>query len=187
MPTQAEIERAFRVYFEEMDRCVKARCYWALLHLVLVFPDICGALEGKDGKATGERHQRWCSRNLKSSRLSPDEWWELRCIVLHEGRTLARRGRYQLYVFGQPDCAGKHDHAIVKVRRGKHLMELNVDAMAKEVKSAIRRWAGQLEGLHTSRTQHVDENLKTLVRLHSDAPLAVIGISAAAFHKTSSP
>lgn len=44
MLTGADLEQAFQVYFEEMDRCKAGQCHWALLHLVLVLPDICGAL-----------------------------------------------------------------------------------------------------------------------------------------------
>src|SRR6185312_13789342 len=50
--TTADFEAAFRVYLDEMERCDKAGCYWALLHLVVVIPDICGALETPGGEAT---------------------------------------------------------------------------------------------------------------------------------------
>jgi hypothetical protein len=49
--TVADLEAAFKTYVDEMDRCVAATCYWALLHVVVALPDVCAALESADGEA----------------------------------------------------------------------------------------------------------------------------------------
>ena len=38
MPLQSELEDAFEVHFDEMENCEQHKCYWALLHLVVVLP-----------------------------------------------------------------------------------------------------------------------------------------------------
>jgi hypothetical protein len=46
--TAADLERAFKTYFDEIGRCTASKCYWALLHLVVVLPDsvtVSGARE----------------------------------------------------------------------------------------------------------------------------------------------
>jgi hypothetical protein len=45
MLTLADLEQAFKVHFDEMEKCEDKKCYWALLHLVVILPDICGALD----------------------------------------------------------------------------------------------------------------------------------------------
>jgi hypothetical protein len=48
-PTPEELEKAFAVYFDEIERCRRAGAYWALLHVVVALPDICAALESENG------------------------------------------------------------------------------------------------------------------------------------------
>jgi hypothetical protein len=52
--TESELCEAFKTYFDEMDKCAAAECNWALLHVVLVMPDICAALEHPKGDTTNE-------------------------------------------------------------------------------------------------------------------------------------
>lgn len=32
--TESQVCEAFKTYFDEMDKCARSECYWALLHLV---------------------------------------------------------------------------------------------------------------------------------------------------------
>ena len=38
MPTVPELERAFHVYFGEIERCRTNDCHWALLHVLVSLP-----------------------------------------------------------------------------------------------------------------------------------------------------
>ena len=90
MLTKADLQDAFRAYFDEIESCVYNRCYWALLHLIIIIPDICGALEPSNGEANSHRHKEWCKRYIADAVMSEVEWWGIRCILLHQGRTRAR-------------------------------------------------------------------------------------------------
>ena len=112
MPTIAELETAFRVHLDEMDCCVQGKCFWALLHLVVVIPDICGALEAPSGEATKSSYVDWCRRMfppVPPVALAPEERYELRCILLHQGRTLATKGRYSFFKFTRPQSFSSVD------------------------------------------------------------------------------
>jgi hypothetical protein len=58
-----------------------------LLHVVVSLRDICGALESNNGVATVARYKEWCRR------YSPQDYWEIRNRVLHQGRTKTAAGR----------------------------------------------------------------------------------------------
>src|SRR5262245_45193585 len=80
-----ELESSFKVHFNEMDNCEKNKCYWALLHLVVILPDICAALETNNGETDGDKYQKWCEKNLSNPKLAKQDWWAIRCGLLHQG------------------------------------------------------------------------------------------------------
>ena len=67
MKTAADLERAFSVYFTEMESCEKAECYWALLHLAVILPDVCGALEFGSTSKVSKRYTDWCASGGRPS------------------------------------------------------------------------------------------------------------------------
>lgn len=87
------LEQTFKVYFDEMQRCVKGKCYWALLHLVLVLPDVCAAMESVNGESDDGRYRNWCKRYLSDEMINPDDWYRMRCVILHQGRTSMKKAR----------------------------------------------------------------------------------------------
>src|SRR5437773_5340556 len=100
-PSISDLEQAFKTYFDEMDRCVTASCYWALLHMVVVLPDICAALEHDKGDTTGDTgrcYEDWCSRYWSPSAISERRRWEIRCALLHQGRTVLKTGETFSYI-----------------------------------------------------------------------------------------
>jgi hypothetical protein len=172
MLTIADLESAFRVYLDEMDRCERSGCYWALLHLVVVIPDICGALEAANGEATKAAYVDWCKRMLPSASapLTPDERYEMRCILLHQGRTLASRGRYTYFKFIPPPPAGVALHG---VQQASDQITLDVTQLSTEMKKALRDWFQSLAGpAQAGRAATVAANLPRLVTVK---PLPVPG------------
>src|SRR5215472_14803882 len=112
--TRSQLEQAFATYFSEMDKCKTSGCHLALLHIVVVLPNICAALESQNGEADGNAYKRWCGERLPSHVLSPDERWEMRCALVHEGKTLPdsrARYRYASYSFMPP--GGGEIHQVV--------------------------------------------------------------------------
>ncbi len=162
MLTRGELENKFTIYFEEVSRCLKHRCGWSLLHLMLALPDVCGALESDDGVATGPRYKDWCRRYLTDPLLLPAERWDLRCVLLHQGRTLSGGGpaiRYQRYTFAQPEEEGPTGHRV----EGGTTLHLDVRTMAFEVTRVMRQWFDELEcGTDPVRSRNVERNLPSL-------------------------
>ncbi len=182
MTTVAELESAFRLYFEEVKLCIRRRCWWALLHVLVVLPDICAAMESDDGRASARRYRDWCNRYLDGSILSPDDRYDLRCRVLHQGTTRASQGKYESYSFVYSEYLETHrKHTLDLVAPGD--LALDLEELADETVLGIRRWFEDLQ--HTDRAddrRRVEQNLPSLVCLRvQETGLPVVGGVEVAF------
>jgi hypothetical protein len=197
MSLKEEIQKKLGTYFDEMNRCEKGGCYWALLHLAVVLPDICGALEADDGEAKPERYQDWCGRHLADERLTGLEWYGIRCTVLHQGRTLARPGkRYGSYCFEYPGGRHKIPYPPNDPARwpdGQDHLSLDVGKMAEEVMVAVDKWIAYLaqeDPEAVRRAKNVKKNLWTVAKMGKPSdgkpPRYTSGDTGAAFF-TSAP
>jgi hypothetical protein len=143
-PSVLELQEAFKTYFDEMDRCAQNECYWALLHLVVVMPDVCAALEHDKGDTTGEsglRYEDWCSRYWTSPTITADRRWKIRCALLHQGRTVLKTGETFSYI--RPAEPGSRIHEYVDPVEPNTTLE--VDQLAVEIRTAMARWFADLQ------------------------------------------
>lgn len=160
---QAELERRFRTYFDDIQKCVAAGAYWSLLHVVACLPDICAALQAPDGESSGQRYIAWCDTFASDSMLSGAERWRLRCKVLHQGRASTDQpGRYTGYAFGKPASTGEVDHK----RVDGTVLHLDVGEMAREASKSVTTWIEWLAANpRSSEAGNVRNNLSSMVQV----------------------
>jgi hypothetical protein len=179
-----ELTTAFKTYWDDMDRCRRAKAYWSLLHVTVCLPDICAALQADDGETTGGKYKDWCKNNLDGSMLTEDERRDMRNKVLHQGRALTKVSkRYKRFAFGQPASNGKVDHLRVEVET----LHLDVGELAKEMQQAVESWIQKLEeNPRSPEAKNVGKNLPSLVRVtESKIPTATTeGKEFMTFNKT---
>jgi hypothetical protein len=184
MLTQIELEDAFKVHFGEMDNCEQHKCYWALLHLIVVLPHICSGLESVDGESHGNGYKKWCGDYLSDSTISSEDWHTIRNGLLHQGKTLPSSKKhsspkkgYTSYSFSQPTLKGGIVHRIVfNEPSGMHL-HLDVGELKKEILIAVRKWFRQIEERATSsESNNVKKNLPSLARVGSASTPLVQGL-----------
>ena len=156
-PIRESLQNTVRAYFESVDLCLKGRAYWALLHVLVVFPDICSAMEHADGEATSGSYEKWSKRFLCDPVMKPEDWYRLRCLLLHQGRTRNDRGssQYDYVRFSHPqEGAISTLHRRVQAGAGGQLIHLDVRALANEMCGAIQNgFSGlRMRRLRPSRT-----------------------------------
>ena len=168
----AEIEQAFQTYFDEMERCARAKCYWALLHIVVVLPDICAALQSANGDAgNGGPYQGWYKENFSGNYLSPVDRYKIRCALLHQGRTVVPSGSYASYSFIQPATSGSIAHNWVTP--SERNMTLDVGEMARDTRAAMRTWFTKLQlPANATKLANVQRHLPLLAR---EKPKVLVG------------
>ena len=155
-----------------MGRCTDEGCWWALLHLVLVIPDICGALEADDGQSSGAKYQDWCRRCLPTHPLGPIDRYMIRCSVLHQGSSLPHgEGLYESVSFVQPGQTQEVIHQVVSADAEKENITLDVKALGDEMVAGLEKWFLDLqESGNTLRLGNVTRNLRSLVRVQPKKP-----------------
>jgi hypothetical protein len=158
-----ELEAAFATYFEELERCKATQCYWSLLHLLVVLPAICAALETDKGEAGGDEYKNWCKRSFgRDKSFTPSDRYALRCALLHQGRTVTDEGQYGSYSIV---AAGGDFHRWVEIGdEHKPNFTIDVGTMVAETVKAIRSWFASLQTAEISRQRNIRRHLRWLAR-----------------------
>jgi hypothetical protein len=158
-----DLGQAFKIYWDDIDRCRRAEAYWSLLHVTICLPDICGALQSASGEAKPRLYIAWCDLYFSDPRLTGSEHYLMRCKVLHQGRAKTNRCRYGAFAFGQPAQSGAVDHMRLDAH---HTLHLDVGELATETTDAVEKWIKRLEAKPTSdEALNVTKNLESLVRV----------------------
>ena len=152
-----ELQKYFNIYTEQIPLLIKIKAYWALLHFIIIFPDICGALESSDGQANRSRYKSWARRYVEDAFLSGEELYDIRCLLLHQGRTLGKL-RYPNYKFGQPDPNGNSVH---KCKLSDGSLALDVHMLTNEILKGLDKWFNELSANPGSTISiNVQNNIK---------------------------
>jgi hypothetical protein len=163
MLKSGDLGGAFRLYWNDLDRCRQAGAFFALLHATVCLPDICSALESSNGESSGPKYMKWCDRYFRRPELVGAERWTMRCKVLHQGRaTAGRAGRYTGFLFGEPDPSGAIDHLRVDGSR----LHVDVSQLYGETREAVEDWIAALESdPRSAESETAAKHLPLLVRV----------------------
>ena len=159
--TPDDLERAFSLYFEEMQKCAAVGLYFALLHIIVALPDVCAALEEPDARPS-DRYESWVGRYRRQELFSPAEFWDLRCKLLHQGQAVGKeRGRYRTFSFPVHPGVSIHLGAVVPEAN----LILDPRRMAIDMRQAIEAWFADLrQPENAARLAAVRTRLPLLVR-----------------------
>jgi hypothetical protein len=144
-----------RDFFDQVRRAADTNLYFLSLAGGLVIPDICGALEASDGRATRRSYVKWFDAHVAhkyrvgtSGRASftGEDCYGLRCSLLHQGTLQPHRGGYSRVLFLEPQDNG----ATGRHRLHNNVMEdaLNIDVrtFVSEMVTSALRWLESVEG-----------------------------------------
>lgn len=145
MRTIEQLRGDFVLYVNEIDRCLETKCHLALLHVLLVLPDVCAALEASPGAGVGDRYVAWCSKHLPTSAtVSGADRYQMRNSLLHAGSTTAQnlhkkhRTGYEYFSYIDPEGFDVSVHNTAS-QDGK-ILNVDVIQMAAETKQALENW-----------------------------------------------
>lgn len=169
-----ELEKLFKTYLDQIPILASNNADWALLHYIIIFPDICGALESLNGEASGQSYIEWAEKYLADAMLDGKEWYEIRCHLLHQGKTTSKK-RYTNYSFKSPEKTGIVTHKYV-ISNG--ILILDVHKLKNEVLTGIQKWFKDIElNLHPAISGNVEKNIKTLARVYSITGVPAISLA----------
>jgi hypothetical protein len=178
MPAIEVLESAFGVYFAEMVRCRVGDTHWALLHVILALPDICASLESENGWATHEKYVAWCREYCPPGIPAPEDYRDLRNLVLHQGQTRTASGVY--FKFTKPTASGNVVHRLVF---DGNVCWLDVGQLSDEMIASIRTWFRALQlPAAAERRAHVAKHLPRLVTVKAQELPAIKGVTFTVTH-----
>lgn len=166
--TVQKLRSHFALYLEEIDRCLDAKCYWALLHVLLALPDVCASLEADPATKVGDRYVKWCDSYLPvGPAVSGVDRYHMRNALLHSGSTTAQnlgkthQTSYTHFSFVDPDTFDLSVHHTTNPNRT--ILNIHVAPMADETKQALENWFNALQG-DPVRMARMEENIGRLTR-----------------------
>lgn len=172
MRTNQQLRSDFALYLEEIERCLAAKCYWALLHVLLALPDVCASLEADQASASpkvGDRYVDWCDTYLPvGSAVSGADRYQMRNALLHSGSTTAQnlgkthQTSYTHFSFVDPDTFDVSVHDTTNPNRT--VLNVHVVKMAAETKQALESWVNALQH-DPVKMSRVEQNIGRLTRL----------------------
>lgn len=172
MRTIEQLRNDFALYIEEIERCENAKCYWALLHVLLALPDVCATLETDPASAKPgvcDRYVDWCAAYLpKSPVVSGADRYQMRNALLHSGSTTAQNlfkkhhTDYKHFSYVDPETFDLSVHDTTN--QSRTVLNVHVAAMAAETKDALESWFNALQG-DSIKMSRVEQNIGHLTRL----------------------
>lgn len=91
---------------DEVEASAASKLYRVALLAALTVPDIAGALDSADGRASQQRYERWFDKYVApkyvafgTQYLTGHDCYQYRCVLLHQARMLHPASRYKRSVF----------------------------------------------------------------------------------------
>jgi hypothetical protein len=169
--TIEQLRTDFALYTDEIERCQKAKCHWALLHLLLALPDVCASLETDPASPSkvGDRYVDWCNSYLPASpAVSGADRYQMRNAVLHAGSATAQNlGKthqtvYTHFSFVDPDS---FDVSVQHTtNQNRTILNVHVEAMATETRQALESWFQVLQR-DSVKMSRFEQNIGRLTRI----------------------
>jgi hypothetical protein len=140
---------------KEMERGLSGGHYFLALVLALTIPDICSALESDDGETNGVAYKNWYQAHLGEAYwLAANDCWNLRCSLLHQGRSDHPKSGFERVIFTLP-----HPDQMVFHNNVFGVVQLDLIEFCRQMSAAARRWLAT-----TEESGLVQKNMDRLVR-----------------------
>jgi hypothetical protein len=146
--------------------CQHANLYFLALGGALMVPDIAGAVDAADGRATGARYVAWFDQwaspafppagahGHQVATLTGQRCYWFRCALLHQGQTAQPDPAIDRILFIEPGGANLFHLNVFGT-----VLNLDVRLFCTSITAAARTWIAASKG-----TQPFDANMARLIR-----------------------
>lgn len=140
----------------EIEHTVEAGAWLLALAGTLALPDICAAIQSPNGKTTGSKYKRWVHDYLQEEypKLDPDELYQMRCSLLHQGTSTARK--YKRVMFVSPKSPLRIHNGVID-----DALFLDMPTFCADIIKAVRVWQAATESTAAYR-----QNMELVMRWH---------------------
>ena len=146
-------------FLREIEKALDGGLYYLALQASLTLPDICGALESKNGKADKAKYIAWFDRNAKENdpiAISGDDCYYFRCSCVHQFSTQHSKSTYSRILFLIPNgCLIAHNNIV------NGALNIDVIIFCQNMITAVRRWYSNIKDDPTFQ-----RNQQVLIKTH---------------------
>ena len=138
----------------QIEIAVNSGLYYLALIASLSIPDICGAIESTNGKATKSKYKNWFNRYVAPKyhgRLTGEDCYYFRCSLLHQGSSQHPNSRYSRIFFVDPSVTRAVHHCNVV---NENILNLDVRIFCNDIIYGALDWLRQYEGTDLFRKNY---------------------------------
>lgn len=135
---------------QEIESSVAAQRLHVALLTALTIPDICGAIDSKNGRSNGSKYVEWFDKYVapeylpsKRKYLTGDGCYKCRCNLLHQGKRTGP-GRYAQYEFVFEMHTETAGFGVLRLDGGQTLL-IEVPVLCRNIAYAIYDWLEVVE------------------------------------------
>lgn len=167
----------------QLESSLKSENYFLSLFVALSIPDIAGALGSNDGIAGGEKYKAWFERWVRprhaewinsiskikldiDNPLDGESCYLFRCSLLHQGRTIHPKSKYERILFIEPNSSP----GILHYNVINNALNIDLVRFCKEVISGTRMWLAA-----ESKSANYINNHENFVKRHEGGCAPYIG------------
>lgn len=142
-------------YLTQIELALQHNLYLIALSNALSLPDICGALNSEDNKASGKKYEAWYNKyafGKCSTHLDGHSCYKFRCSLLHQGSTQDsseyNKSKFSRILFLEPSKNSPfcfHDN----IFGSNNELVLNIDVITfcKGMITAVREWYEEVNSI----------------------------------------
>jgi hypothetical protein len=148
---------------DEIKNAIRNRLWYAALLLVLALPDVCAALESKNGLSSRDLYRAWYDTWLKRKyeMVSADDLYFLRCGVVHTAKFAHRAMKYKRIFFTlRPNGMFFHKNVL------NDALNLDLVWFCKDMVESVKEWFARKK-----TDPQVQANLANLFQYHPNGLL----------------
>lgn len=153
---------------EQIENSINSGNYLLGLYVSLSLPDICGALESDDGRASGKKYKAWFDKWVSpkyEGRLNGEQCYSYRCGVIHQGRSAHEKLGYSRIIFLEPSLNRTFHNNVLN-----DAYNIDLKIFCTDIVSSVREWLESIK-----EDENYIENNKHLMKRHEDGIAPYIG------------
>jgi hypothetical protein len=157
---------------EELIRQIEValanRLYYVALFPALTLPDICGAIDSSNGRASGVKYAAWFDKyvapkymamfidpDTRATETRPtmtgDVCYRYRCSLLHQGRSDHAQTPFDRVIFVPPASVTGWD---MHNNRFRNQLQIDVERFCRDIAEGVQAWLGDVKGSQTFETNY---------------------------------
>ena len=138
-----------RDVLDQIKKGLESNHYYLCLFVCLAIPDICGAIDSKDGKASGNKYKVWFDKyagSKYSGKFTGSDCYYFRCSLLHQGSTQHPKSRYSRILMAEPSSNFFHKNVLDDV------LNIEIKKFCLDIISGVEEWLCKVEETERFKT-----------------------------------